>query len=117
MLYGRILELVNSWITILGVITTAFAGVVVADYFIVRRITGAGPVVDVTMPSELVNWAGVITTVGAVGTSHYLLSGIMPIEFFPSLVITLVLYPLLRFFVFKPISRAPDGQLPESVIA
>jgi hypothetical protein len=41
----------------------------------------------------------------------------MPIEFFPSLVITLVLYPLLRLFVFKPISRAPDGQLPESVIA
>ncbi|HKX41849.1 MAG TPA: purine-cytosine permease-like transporter, partial [Burkholderiaceae bacterium] len=32
MLYGHLLALVNAWITLLGVLTTCFAGVIVADY-------------------------------------------------------------------------------------
>src|SRR5690606_24935595 len=40
MLYGKILELVNAWITILGVMTTALAMVMICDYFIVRPRLG-----------------------------------------------------------------------------
>ncbi|GAB6848352.1 purine-cytosine permease family protein [Paraburkholderia kururiensis] len=101
MLYGQILALVNSWITILGVLTTAFAGVIVADFFIVRRLA---PSLDTgaDRPAEIVNWAGVLTSIVAVGVSHYLLARVVPVEALATIAICIVLYPVLRLTVLKP---------------
>lgn len=103
MLYGQILALVNSWITILGVLTTAFSGVIVADYFIVRGMLGGGEA-RTNAPAERVNWAGVITAIVAVLLSHYVLNRFVPVEFFSTFVTCLIVYPILRLTVFKPAS-------------
>jgi len=100
MLYGQILALVNSWITMLGVLTTAFSGVIVADFFIVRRFFNGGDAVT-SQPAEIVNWAGVVTAVAAVLIGRYVLNRYVPVEFFSTLLICLVLYPVLRLTVFK----------------
>lgn len=100
MLYGQILALVNSWITILGVLTTAFAGIVVADFFIVRRVSKEE--LDLKAPAENVNWAGVVTLIVAVITSHYLLAQIIPVEAITTVAICIVVYPALRLTVLKP---------------
>jgi len=101
MLYGQILALVNSWITMLGVLTTAFAGVIVADFFIVRGLFKGGEAA-LSKAAEIVNWAGVVTAISAVLISHYVLSSYIPVEFFSTLLICLVMYPVLRLTVFKP---------------
>jgi len=100
MLYGQILALVNSWITMLGVLTTAFSGVIVADFFIVRRLFNGGEAVT-SQPAEVVNWAGVVTAIAAVLIGRYVLNSYVPVEFFSTLLICLVLYPVLRLTVFK----------------
>ncbi len=102
MLYGQILALVNSWITMLGVLTTAFAGVIVVDYFLVRRLLDAADA-DAAERLESVNWAGVLTVVLAVLLSHYVLNRYIPVEFFSTLILCLVLYPALRLTVFRPL--------------
>lgn len=93
-----ILAQVQAWIEILGVITTAFAGVMIVDYFLVSRQFGSG---CVGAPED-VNWAGVITTVVAAVLAHYVLNKIVPIQFFTSLAVSFVLYPALRLTVFRP---------------
>lgn len=102
MLYGQILALVNSWITILGVLTTAFAGVITVDFFLVRRLTGVADA-DAVKSTETVNWAGVLTVIASVLLSHYVLNRWIPIEFFSTLILCLLLYPVLRLAVFKPV--------------
>ncbi|MDI9335118.1 MAG: cytosine permease [Cytophagales bacterium] len=93
----NILGLVQSWVNILGVLTTAFAGIMLADYFIIRS-NGQ----DQTVHAESINWAGVITTFVATILAHYVLNSMIPIEFFSSLVISVVLYVVLRKYVFQP---------------
>ncbi|HDR8999208.1 TPA: cytosine permease [Burkholderia vietnamiensis] len=110
MLYGKILTLVNSWITILGVLTTAFAGIIVADFFIVRRVSRDLDT-DLDRPAEIVNWAGVVTLVVAVVASHYYLGRFVPVEAICTVGICLVLYPVLRLTVFRP---AHAGRRPAS---
>ncbi|MEM5318462.1 cytosine permease [Paraburkholderia sp. JHI869] len=100
MLYGQILELVNSWITMLGVLTTAFAGIIVADYFIVKRFF-TNQDGELGTPED-VNWAGVVTTIAAVVLSHYVLSKVIPVEAISVFVICVVVYPTLRLTVLKP---------------
>lgn len=95
MIYGNLLDLINSWITTLGVLTTAFAGIIVADFFIVRRFVDR-KLLEAFIRSESVNWAGVVTLFVAVISSHYLLAGILPVEGITTLVICLIAYPLLR---------------------
>lgn len=97
MLYGEILQFVNAWITLLGVLTTCFASVIVADYYLL----GKGRT-HTEQPIESINWAGVITTVVAAVLSHYILKHQSPIEFFTALVVCIVLYPLLRLSIFRP---------------
>jgi cytosine permease len=99
MLYGEILALVNAWITILGVMTTALAMVMISDYFIVR------PKLD---PSDIgahcsdaINWSGVISIVVATILAHYVLNRYQPIEFFTSAVTVLILYPTLRLMTHR----------------
>ncbi|HEY0746549.1 MAG TPA: hypothetical protein VGD63_07615 [Steroidobacteraceae bacterium] len=94
MLYGKVFELVSAWITILGVLTTSLAGIIVADFFIVKRMRIDSLQADFS--SESVNWAGIVTILIAVWLAHFGLSHIMRIEFFTSLGVSLVLYPLLR---------------------
>ncbi len=95
-----ILNKVQAWIEILGVITTAFAAVMIVDYFFVSRITGRLP----ASKQESVNWAGVGTTVIASTMAHFMLNQIVPIQFFTSLGISVVLYPILRLTVFRPLA-------------
>jgi cytosine permease len=94
MLYGKILALVNAWITILGVMTTALAMVMICDYFIVRPRLGQR---DVSRHEEdMINWSGVISVVAATVLAHYVLNRYQPIEFFTSALTVLILYPTLR---------------------
>lgn len=102
MLYGRILELFNAWITVLGVLTTCFAGIILADYFIVRRFAGYSD-------GETVNWSGVATTVMGFVLSHFVLNEIVPIEFFTALFVSLILYPLLRLVGLRRGRSVPSG--------
>lgn len=100
MLYGKLLSLVNSYVTLLGVLTTAFAGVIIADYFIVRpqqRKQGTEP-----KTVDACNFAGVATTVIAFVLSHWVLNTIVPIEFVTTVTVCLIVYPVLRLWVLRP---------------
>ena len=101
MLYGSILELIDSWVTVLGVLVTAFAGIIVSDYYIVKKFLRKE---SLTLPDEVenVNWAGVITLVVSAVMAHYVLVGWMPIQALSTLVISILLYPPLRIAVLKP---------------
>lgn len=106
MVAGDILGLIGSYLGILGVTTTALAGVIIADYFIVRkrRVADAGE-------TESVNWAGVISVVGASVLGGVLQeTGVTALGFVVALVVVLVAYPALRTTVFRPApARTPVG--------
>lgn len=100
LLSGKILVLVNDWITVLGVMTTTFAGIIMADYFIVRPKLGHQ---DISVyGTEAFNWAGIFSIIIGFVLAHYVLNQWIPIEFFTSLVFSFGVYPLLRLYVFKP---------------
>lgn len=104
MVIGDILGFINSYLGILGVTTTAFAGVIIADFFIVRR----GRVVQADQ-IEAVNWAGVVSVLAAAGTGGALLeTGVTSLGFLISLGIVLVLYPALRGTVLRPRAASVD---------
>ncbi|KUO74503.1 MAG: purine-cytosine permease-like transporter [Desulfosporosinus sp. BRH_c37] len=106
MIAGNILGLINSWLTVLGVMTTCLAVIMVADYFIVQKQTTN---ID-SLQGEAFNWAGVITlVVGSV--LAMLLQGIIPIAFVTSTIISLIFYPILRIYVFKPQTGYTDSIL------
>ncbi|WCT79146.1 purine-cytosine permease family protein [Novosphingobium humi] len=105
MIYGNLLELINSWVTMLGVLTTAFAGIIVADFYIVRRIMNT-ELTGSFVNTESINWSGVITLMIAVLSSHYLLHGIFPVEGITTLAVCLIVYPLLRLQQFKLLTQA-----------
>lgn len=94
LLVGSILDWVNSFLTVLGVLTTCFSGIMISDYFIVKPIQRSrGQNVDVTPEF---NWSGIITIVVAFVLAHYVLNQYVAIEFFTSLPISIVLYAVLR---------------------
>ncbi|VVE54860.1 purine-cytosine permease-like transporter [Pandoraea horticolens] len=101
MLIGSILEWFNSFITVLGILTTCFAGIIIADYFVVKRSAGGS-----LGGEEDVNWAGVITVVTGFVLAHYVLNRRVPIEFFTSLVVSFVLYPVLRLGALRRVKTA-----------
>jgi cytosine permease len=92
-----ILGLVFRYLGILGVTTTAIAGVIIADFFIVRRRQVAGQT-----RIESVNWAGVVS-VGASSAAGATLAetGVTQLGFLVTLVVVLALYPVLRLFVLR----------------
>jgi cytosine permease len=98
-----ILDWVQTWIEVLGVMITAFVSVMIADYYVVSRRLGTGH----RAQPEWVNWAGVITTIAATVLAHKVLITVVPIQVFTSLAAGFVLYPLLRLTVFRP--RAADA--------
>jgi cytosine permease len=98
MVAGNILGLINSYLGILGVTTAALAGVIIADFFIVRRrrVAAANEV-------ESINWAGVVSVVVAALTGGILQqTGVTSLGFLVALIVVLVCYPLLRRHVLKP---------------
>ncbi|MDM8354779.1 purine-cytosine permease family protein [Pandoraea communis] len=101
MLIGSILEWFNSFITVLGILTTCFAGIIIADYFVVKRSAGGS-----LGGEEDVNWAGVVTVVTGFVLAHYVLNRLVPIEFFTSLVVSFVLYPVLRLGALRRVKTA-----------
>lgn len=99
MLYGHILEFVEAWIKLLGVLLSALAGIIIMDYYVVRpRLEQAGD----QPASESVNWAGVATLVIAVSCAHVLLRPYFELEVVTSLACVGVFYPLLRQRVLRP---------------
>src|SRR5690606_16015480 len=108
MLYGKILALVNAWITILGVMTTALAMVMICDYYLVRPRLGQ---VDVgNEEEENVNWSGVVSVIAATVLAHYVLAPWQPVEFFTSAVTVLILYPTLRLLTVRRRAVAQPGE-------
>lgn len=94
MLAGSILEWFNSFITILGILTTSFAGIIVADYFLVRRYFSPDQFREHALSA--LNWPGLTTCVLAFVLAHYVFTAWVPIEFFVSITVSLLLYPVLR---------------------
>jgi cytosine permease len=110
MLYGKILALVNAWITILGVMTTALAMVMICDYFLVRPRLGQ---TDISAHREdAVNWSGVVSVVAATVLAHYVLNDWQPIEFFTSALTVLILYPTLRLLSKGRAGAPTAGEVP-----
>ncbi len=98
MLYGNILELVEAWIQLMGVLLGALASVIIVDYYIVGprlqsrdRSTGHG------RDQEAVNWSGVVAIVSAVIVAHFLLGDYFRLEVLTSIATVAIVYPLLRF--------------------
>jgi cytosine permease len=100
MLYGHILELVEAWIGLLGVLLSTLSGVILVDYFIVTPLLEKKLTSSVKV--ESINWAGVITILSSVILAHYVLTDIIVIEVITAGLIVIMLYPLLRLTVFSP---------------
>jgi cytosine permease len=97
MIAGDILGLINRYLGILGVTTTALAGVIIADYYIVRRRQAADP-----DRVESVNWAGVVSVVLSSATGGLLAeTGVTSLGFLVTLGLVLVLHPVLRRYVLR----------------
>ena len=94
MLLGSILDWFNSFLTILGILTTCISGIMIADYFIVHpRLNESQLNFN---KKEAFNWSGIL--VGAIGfiLAHYVLNSIIKIEFFTALLFSVIAYPPLR---------------------
>lgn len=95
---GGILSVLNTWLAILGVITTALIGVVISDFYVVRKRQRSDQA-----SCEVVNWAGVLTVSLSVLVAETLqVLNVLPLGFLTSLIISSVLYPLLRKSVLPP---------------
>ena len=106
---GGILGLISSWLNILGIITTAFVAVMLADYYIVRHRQLADH-----DQVESINIAGVVSVIVGVILAVVLESThVFPLGFLTSLIVVLVGYPLLRNYVFKSgaLTGMVDAQL------
>lgn len=100
MLYGHILELVEAWISLLGVLLSTLSGVILMDYFVTSRLLEKRS--DHTGANQLINAAGVITIISSVIMAHYVLPGIIEIEVITSCLVVVTLYPLLRLYLLPP---------------
>ena len=103
MLYGHLLELIEVWVTFLGVIVTTFAGIIVADFYVVKTWLAKESKAIPDKP-ENVNWAGIITLISSVCLAHYVLANFVPIEAIMTLFLSMIIYPILRTTVLRPAS-------------
>lgn len=92
-LYGEIITWFKSFLIILSVLTVSFSGIMLADYFIVKRWLNR---VD-SLPGRVVqvNWAGVVTIISSFILSHFIFNRIIQVEFVTAITVSLLLYPLL----------------------
>ena len=98
-LYGEIISWFKSFLIILSVLTISFSGIMLADYFIVRRRISLEDSLSGNI--QQVNWSGVITIILSFILSHYVLNEIIPVEFVTAIIASLLLYPLLRICIFN----------------
>lgn len=99
MIYGDILGLVESWLDALGVLTTCMATIVIVDYYFVKRKM---PSESNLIKLESVNLAGILTLILSSSAALYLSTAkIFPIPFVASTILSLIIYPVLRMYVFK----------------
>jgi cytosine permease len=96
MLSGDILERIAGLLNVFAVATTALAAVMIADYYFVRRL------LPFEEDPDRMNWAGAISATIAVLLAHWPLAKMFPLEFASTFVITVILYPILRFWAFRP---------------
>ena len=99
-LVGGILVWFNAFLVILGILTTSFASIMLADYFIARPLLKQQDIARYS--AEAVNWAGVVTLILAYVLSRHVLKAVIPVEALVAILVSLVLYPLLRCRVLKP---------------
>ncbi len=93
--YAGILGLLVQFLAALGIATFALCSLVLADYFLVRKGQPAS-----TRRVELFNWAGVIALLAGFLIAYVLqISGILPVGFLVTLVITPLSYVTLRRYV------------------
>lgn len=98
-LYGEILAWFNSFLVILGVLTMCFAGIMLADYFVVRPRLGHEDTLQ--FGADPVNWAGITSILLGFLLAHYVFVAIIPIEIFTALAVSFLVYPVLRIYVLK----------------
>ena len=92
MVFAGILDVLNTWLGILGVITTSLIGVIIADFYLVRRRVRADP-----QRAEAVNWAGVTSVAVASVLGETLQeSDVFSLGFVISFFAGLIVYPMLR---------------------
>lgn len=101
MLYGEILHFVEQWIKLLGVLLSALATTIIADYYFVQQRLH-----DVADETDTVNWAGITAILAAVFCAHWLFKPWQPFEVLTSIVCVAVIYPALRLTVFRPVVKA-----------
>jgi cytosine permease len=98
-LYGEILAWFNSFLVILGVLTMCFAGIMLADYFVVRPRLGHEDTLQ--FGADPVNWAGLVSILLGFLLAHYVFVAIIPIEIFTALAVSFLVYPVLRIYILK----------------
>lgn len=97
MIAMNILGLVEQWLGILGVLTTCLSIIVIIDYYWIKKITHR----DASMHlCDSVNIAGVLTLM--IATILALTIDFIPIPVATSTIVSVILYPILRLYVFKP---------------
>lgn len=90
--YAGILGLLAQFLGALGVATFSLCSLVITDYFLIRKGRPAP-----TRRVEQFNWAGIIAMLLGFGVSYGLqITGILPIGFLLTLLITPVTYMVLR---------------------
>jgi cytosine permease len=100
MLYGHLLEFVEAWIRLFGVLLSALAAVIIMDYYVVApRLRGAGAVA--------INWAGVSSVVAGILVAHVIVRPYQPVEVLTAVATIACLYPLLRLCVLRPAIPKP----------
>lgn len=99
-LVGDILVWFNAFLVILGILTASFAGIMLADFFIARPWLARR---GITPPArEDVNWSGVTTLLAAYVMAHHVLPSVIPVEALSAILVSLLVYPVLRNFVLLP---------------
>ncbi|MFC0582914.1 purine-cytosine permease family protein [Micrococcoides hystricis] len=93
MIAAGILGAFAQYLAYLGTLTLSMVAIMMADYYFVRKRQ-----VDLASQRvEVWNWAGLLTLLISAAIGFVLMgTGIMPLGFFLSFVIAIILYPILR---------------------
>ncbi len=107
MLYGHILEMVETWIKLMGVLLSALASVIIMDYYFVGpRLASDNQHttredLGHSVFQEPVNWSGVIAIIAAAAIAHFMLRNYFKLEVLSSIASVVCIYPLLRLRLFR----------------
>jgi len=88
LIYINLLHVFREFITILGVLITCYASIIIIDYFIISKFR------DNQALQVDWNWPAIVTVFCGFVLARYVLRPWIPIEFITSFASTVVLYPL-----------------------